>query len=103
MLRLALLPLVLILTLVACSEPLPVDAPGDVVFSDSCAPCHGKSLQGRSGPPLGGGDAPSATEDRSYFINTVTKGRSRMPSFKSLLTEAQIERVVDYVLSQQDR
>ena len=103
MLRLAPLLLVITLALVACSEPLPMDAPGDVVYSSSCAACHGKNLQGRSGPPLGGADAPSASEDRSYFINTVTKGRSRMPSFESLLTEAQIERVVDYVLSQQDR
>ncbi len=92
-----------VLALTACSGPLAADAPGDVIYADSCAPCHGKRLQGRSGPPLGGANAPSAQEDEAYFINTVTKGRSRMPSFEGRLSDEQIARVVAYVMSRQDR
>lgn len=87
----------------ACSEPLPEDASGEEIYVATCAACHGTTLQGRSGPPLGGPEAPSAGEDRDYFILTVTKGRSRMPSWENRLSTEQIERVVDFVMAQQGR
>lgn len=86
----------------ACSEPLAEDAPAEEIYSNSCAACHGRELQGRSGPPLGGEFAPSLGREKSYFIDTVTKGRSRMPAFRTLLTKDQIERVVEYVISRQE-
>lgn len=91
------------LVLGACSEPVPADAPGDEIYRISCAPCHGADLRGRSGPALGGDDAPSIGLDRSYFVETITKGRGRMPAFGSRLSDAQIERVVGFVLEQQGR
>lgn len=89
-----------VLALGACSEPVAEDAPGDEIFRISCAPCHGANLQGRSGPPLGE-NAPSLGLPWQYFIDTVTRGRGRMPAFGSRLSEAQIERVVDFVLEAQ--
>ncbi len=101
--RLLALLVVAALLVSACAADLPMDATGEQIFSHSCAPCHGRNLQGRSGPPLGGDDPPSLGEERAYFVNTVTKGRSRMPSFESLLSADQIDRVVDFVISRQDR
>ena len=82
---------------------LPSDITGSEIYRISCAPCHGNELQGRSGPRLGGADAPSIDLDRDYFVQTVTRGRGRMPAFSSRLSDEQIERVVDFVLEQQGR
>lgn len=95
--------LLVLASLGACSEPLGEDASGEEIYAHSCAACHGRELQGRSGPPLGGEFAPSLGREKSYFIDTVTKGRSRMPAFRTLLTEEQIERVVEFVISRQER
>lgn len=100
--RLVVTLLVLVSLAAACSEPLAEDAPAEEIYAHSCAACHGRELRGRSGPPLGGEFAPSLGREKSYFIDTVTKGRSRMPAFRTLLTEDQIERVVEYVISRQE-
>jgi mono/diheme cytochrome c family protein len=94
--------LVLALAVGACVEPLPEDATGEAVFQATCAGCHGPNLQGRTGPPLGEG-APSSDLSRDYFVDTITNGRGRMPSFEDVLTDEQIQRVVDYILSEQGR
>ncbi len=94
--------LVLSLTVAACVEPLPEDATGEEIFQATCAGCHGPNLQGRTGPPLGEG-SPSSDLERDYFVETVTNGRGRMPSFDDVLSDDQIERVVDYILSEQGR
>lgn len=87
----------------ACGEPLAADAPGDAIFAAICARCHGGSLEGAIGPQLGGSDAPSVDQPESYFIQTVTRGQGRMPSFGTTLSEDQIQRVVDFILEQQGR
>lgn len=92
-----------VLVLGACSEPIPDDAPGAEIYRISCAPCHGAELQGRSGPRLGGEEAPSIDLSRDYFVDTITRGRGRMPAFGNRLSEAQIDRVVDFVLERQGR
>ncbi len=79
------------------------DAAGPEIYRISCAPCHGNDLQGRSGPQLGGANAPSVDYDRAYFVQTVTRGRGRMPAFSGRLSDEQIERVVGFVLEQQGR
>ncbi len=91
------------LLLAACSDPVSEDASGSEIYRISCAPCHGNELQGRSGPQLGGTDAPSIDLDRDYFVQTVSRGRGRMPAFSGRLSDEQIERVVDFVLEQQGR
>lgn len=94
--------LALSLAVGACVEPLAEDASGEEVYRGTCAGCHGPNLQGRTGPPLGPG-APSSDLSRDYFVDTVTNGRGRMPSFDDVLSDEQIERVVDYILSEQGR
>ncbi len=88
----------------ACREPLTEASTGAEVFTYSCAQCHGASLQGRNPAPLlAGSDAPSADKPREYFVNTVTHGSNRMPSFGRQLSDEHIGRVVDFVMASQGR
>jgi mono/diheme cytochrome c family protein len=88
----------------ACREPLTEASTGAEVFTHSCAQCHGASLQGRNpAPRLAGSDAPSADKPRDFFVNTVTRGRNRMPSFGTQLSDEHIGRVVDFVMASQGR
>ena len=107
MLRAPLLVIVVVLLAfvsAACTEPLPIEATGSEVFSHSCSRCHGAALQGRApAPRLAGADAPSAEFEKQYYVDTVTIGSNRMPSFGSQLTPEHIDRVVDYIMEQQGR
>jgi len=93
---------VLAVTLLAgCTVPrLQPDASGAQVFDTICARCHGKDLSGGIGPSLGPGSEAAAMTDEFYRF-TIIHGFGRMPSFRSSLTDGQIERVIDYIRQQQ--
>ena len=71
-------------------------APGQVIFQQNCARCHGKD--GR----LGANGAHDLTKSnlnafgRTYL---VTNGMGKMPAFGKTLTPAQVAQVVAYSLT----
>lgn len=71
--------------------------PGQVIFQQRCAQCHGEQGQGVSalvtiaGPPL------QAEHDLRYVLDTVRDGRGVMPSYGRVLRDQDIENVAQYV------
>ena len=85
----------------ACSAPgLPADATGSEVFDSICARCHGKDLAGGIGPSLGSASEAAQMTDEFYRF-TIIHGLGRMPSFRSELSDEQIDRVIQYIRQQQ--
>lgn len=85
----------------ACGAGLEENASGEEIYNARCSSCHRRDLSGGIGPPLGAG---SEAVDRplEYYEITIMSGKGRMPSFRSSLTEGQISRVIDYVISVQE-
>ena len=86
--------------LAGCGGGLAADADGEEIFNARCASCHRRDLSGGIGPALGPGSE-AAGRPLEYYQITIASGKGRMPSFGSSLTEEQIFRVIDYVLSVQ--
>ncbi len=57
-------------------------------------------LSGGIGPAIGPGSN-AAAQDDDFLVLTITRGRGRMPSFDSTLSDDQIARVVDYLRTAQ--
>ena len=89
----------LLLVVAACAEP-PADATGAEIYQQLCSNCHGDDLNGAIGGPIGAGSN-AASQDDEFLVLTIERGRGRMPSFDSTLTDDQISRVVEYVREQQ--
>ncbi len=87
----------------ACGGGVDADADGATIYVSVCARCHGADLGGAIGPPLVGPDAPSLGLPESYFVQTVSRGKGRMPSFGGTLSDEQIQRVVAFIMEQQGR
>ena len=87
---------VCLLALTACAGPPPADATGQQIYEQVCANCHAVDLSGGVGPDLGPGSN-AADQDDDFLVLTITRGRGRMPSFDSTLSDDQIARVVDYL------
>lgn len=94
--------LVLALTLVlsACADEvtLPADADpellsGAEVFRARCSSCHGADGGGSIGPGLQGVE--ERLDDAEQRL-VIMEGRKAMPSFKDVLSEAEIDAVVRY-------
>ncbi len=69
-------------------------APGEAIFRKECAMCHGNSgTLGLSGAK----DLTQSTLSKEEMIAVVTRGRGGMAGFGHLLTEEQINEVVDHV------
>lgn len=74
---------------------------GKAIFGDKCAPCHGSAGQGKVGL------FPNLTDDDWLYggdpemiVASITDGRQgMMPAQKDALSAAQIDNVVDYVMS----
>lgn len=88
------------LVLTACTGPPPTDATGQEIYQQVCSNCHGEYLEGGLGPAIGAGSNAAAQED-DFLVLTIARGRGRMPSFDSTLTDEQISRVVEYLRAQQ--
>ena len=84
----------------ACSGSPPADATGEEMFQQLCANCHGEDLEGGVGPSIAAGSN-AAEQDDDFLVLTITRGRGRMPSFESTLTEDQITRVIAYIRTRQ--
>lgn len=97
--RTATTSLVLALLLAGCGG-VPEDATGPEIYATSCARCHGSNLEGGVGPALGSG-APSVDQSDEYLTTTISRGKGRMPSFGSALSDDQIASVVAYIREQQ--
>ena len=74
-----------------------VDAgsPGAAVFASNCAKCHGADGAGLIGPQLAGKVA-AKFPDVADQIAVVTNGRKGMPPFDGVLSDEQIQQVVEY-------
>lgn len=90
------------LVALAASACVSVDdsATGSEIYDQICSRCHGSQLEGGVGPALGAGSA-AADRDDEYWTQTITRGRGRMPAFRSTLTDEQIQRVIDFAREQQ--
>ena len=73
---------VLLLVLSACGGGgVPSDATGEEIYVQVCARCHGEDLRGGTGLPLVGEDARSIDKPERYFVQSISAGIGRMPSF----------------------
>jgi quinoprotein glucose dehydrogenase len=82
----------------AAAPPVaPADTPemrnGRQIFATSCAICHGRGGEGVPGGP----PALTSVRDAATVRQRVTKGGVQMPAMQSVLTEAQIHAVSEYV------
>jgi mono/diheme cytochrome c family protein len=66
---------------------------GAQIFRTSCASCHGIDGRGATGPSLRG-VADRLTLDQHRQV--VEGGRNQMPPFANVLTEAEIDAVIDF-------
>ena len=86
---------------VGCSLGRPAeDATGEEIYVQLCARCHAEDLSGGVGPPLGPGSQ-AEVEGEEFIEFSIRNGRGRMPSFSATLSDAQIDRLVDYILEVQ--
>ncbi|HEX6946965.1 MAG TPA: cytochrome c [Acidimicrobiia bacterium] len=93
--RIAILAVALVIAACGVERP-PPDASGEEIYRSLCANCHGANLEGRIGPALG--PASNAADQPDSFIETtVLHGRGSMPSFRTVLDEAQVERLIGYL------
>jgi len=70
-------------------------SPGAAIFASNCAKCHGADGAGLIGPQLAG-TVVEKYPDVADQIALVTTGRKGMPSFNGVLSDKQIQEVVEY-------
>ncbi len=85
----------------ACVGRPPENATGEEIYLQLCSNCHGDDLGGGIGPALGPG-SDAALEPDEFLRVTLTDGRGRMPSFRSSLSDEQVERLVGYMRQEQE-
>jgi len=95
--------LALLVALSACSVSRPAeDATGEEIYSQLCTNCHGADLEGGPlGPAIGPGSNAADLPD-AFLEFTIIHGRGSMPSFKQVLNDAQVERLIQYMREVQD-
>lgn len=73
--------------------------PGKALYKQYCVTCHG--ADGKLG--LNGAmDLTMSLVPRKEAINQVTNGKGMMTPFKDLMTEEEIEQVVDYTITMRE-
>lgn len=77
------------------AAPRPPES-GQKLYATYCARCHGRD--GRLGAN-GAHDLTKSNLNAAGRTYMVTSGMGKMPGFKSTLTPAEIQRVVDYSLT----
>ena len=69
---------------------------GATIYSQNCAPCHGP----RMADPEGAFDLRTFPPDqKSRFVNSVTKGKNSMPPWGDLFSPDEIEALWAYVMA----
>jgi cbb3-type cytochrome c oxidase subunit III len=76
---------------------------GRELYEDSCASCHAADLSGAGDfPDIGrGSDASEEVDD--FLKRRIAEGRNEMPAFGDILSDEQIELIIDYVREVQAR
>jgi ubiquinol-cytochrome c reductase cytochrome c subunit len=78
------------------------DLSGRDLFTMACSSCHGIDARGSEvGPDLGPGSE-AAEESDSRLGKRIMEGKEEMPAFGSILTDAQVGLLVDYLRSVQE-
>src|SRR5471032_2425112 len=69
---------------------------GAGIYSQNCGPCHGP----RMADPQGAFDLRTFPPDqKSRFLNSVTKGKNSMPPWGGMFSAAEIESLWAYVMA----
>ena len=90
------------LVLAACVGTPEPDATGEEIYLQLCSRCHGDHLEGGIGPSLGLGS--NAADQPDLFLEiTIRDGRGRMPSFSSVLDDAQLDRLIAFLREEQGK
>jgi mono/diheme cytochrome c family protein len=85
---------------VSCVGRPAEDASGQEIYLQLCSNCHGDTLEGGIGPPLGAGsDAAGRTDE--FLRVAIHDGRGRMPSFSKSLEDDQIDRLITFLRLEQ--
>jgi mono/diheme cytochrome c family protein len=69
---------------------------GARIYENRCSTCHGEELQNNSAG-LTFDLRRLKPDDHDRFVNSVLNGKNRMPPWKGVLDEAQIEQVWAYI------
>lgn len=67
---------------------------GELLYRQSCLSCHGADLSGRSGPNL---QKVGSTYSEAEIKDIIQNGKGRMPSFKSRLTDEQLDELTQWL------
>ncbi len=99
------LSMLLITTLINTSALAADAAAGSKVFNANCAACHAGGGNAINGAKTLKKDALTANgkDTVELIVAQVTNGKNAMPSFKSRLSEDQIQSVAMYVLDKADK
>lgn len=73
-------------------------AKGARIYENYCSTCHGEELQNNSAG-LTFDLRRLKPDDRARFVNSVLNGKNRMPPWKGVLDETQIEQLWSYIRS----
>jgi len=66
------------------------------IFSTRCSSCHGAEREGGGGPPL---LPTNLTKDPSAYVETITNGSGRMPTWGGRLSTDEINALVEFIMS----
>jgi len=69
---------------------------GERIYDNYCATCHGEQLQNNAGG-LTFDLRRLKSDDYPRFVNSVTNGKNKMPPWKGVLTEKQIDELWAYI------
>ncbi|HEX9464725.1 MAG TPA: cytochrome c [Alphaproteobacteria bacterium] len=81
----------------ACADEAAA-AKGARLYENYCSTCHGEELQNNSAG-LTFDLRRLKPDDHGRFVNSVLNGKNRMPPWKGVLDEAQIELLWSYIRS----
>jgi len=76
-------------------ESITIDAAA--IFSTRCSSCHGPEREGGGGPPL---LPANLTKDPSAYVETITNGSGRMPTWGGRLSTDEINALVEFIMSE---
>jgi cytochrome c551 len=98
--RLRVLGICLLVTVAACTGTADPNSSGAELYSQFCARCHAADLSGGIGNALGAGSELVERPD-SYIADVIANGRGSMPAFDRTLTDDEIQKLVDFIRTEQ--
>ncbi|MDP3985070.1 MAG: c-type cytochrome [Acidimicrobiia bacterium] len=79
------------------------DLSGREIFLLGCSRCHGANLEGTDDAPDLGPGSDAAEDSDARLIRQIRDGGDEMPRFGTVLTEEQMQLIVDYLREEQSR